>query len=97
MIVRNRNPPTLAQITQWSMERTWYISQDPIKGSISVPDGHRRGNWLRPEVALSVSVLSLSLSASCFTLHPTEQRPLFAFLIISACPGSFGPCYIAVF
>lgn len=72
------------------LERQWCISQDPIKGSISVPSGDRNGNWVGGEEVAPVSILfivyfSLLLHS---LLHGTASSVDFCLsssLVISAC------------
>ena len=68
-----KSTPTSSDNTVGYGKDMVHFSQDPIKGSVSVPGGRKHGKRLRPKVALAVSALSFSLSSS-FLLHPPPHR-----------------------
>ena len=94
-----KSTPTSSDNTVGYGKDMVHFSQDPIKGSVSVPGGRKHGKWLRPKVALAVSALS-----SSFLLHPPPHRADFLFALSLLFPYNlslswqhFGACCIAVF
>ena len=75
-----KSTPTSSDNTVGYGKDMVHFSQDPIKGSVSVPGGRKHGKWLRPKVALAVSALSFSFFFLPASLSTPQSRLSVCFV-----------------